>query len=123
MTGTSANSAGCATAKPAPSSAARASVAAVESSVSASAAATTACATDAHSSRRRVSTRSASSPAAGASRTIGPHRQIISAATAAPEPVCSCTCSVSGIQSRKSPSAEMPTAPTMSRPSRVMPPA
>ena len=45
MTGTSANSAGWATAKPAPSSAARASVAAVESSVSASAAATTACAT------------------------------------------------------------------------------
>src|SRR5918999_1760735 len=36
-------------------------------------------------------------------------------APAAPEPVCSCRCSVSGIQSRKSPSAEIPTAPTISR--------
>ena len=114
MTGMSANSAGCATAKPAPSSAASANVAAVESSTSASTAATSACASDAQSSSRRVSTRSARSPAAGASSTIGPHRQIISAATAAPDPVCSCTCSVSGIQSRKSPRAETPTAPTIS---------
>jgi hypothetical protein len=98
-----------------PRSVARIRIATTESSAKARPAAIPTWASEATSSTPRASMRSTTRPASGASTTTGAHRATKSAATAKPESVISCRCSVSGIQSRKSPSAEMPTAPTISR--------
>ncbi len=117
--GVSANSAGCANALPAVSSAESARIAA-RSPLNASAAATSACASEAMTSKRTLSKRSAASPASGASATTGTKVVATSAETARPLPVSSCTYSASTIRARRSPADERKTAPASRRRSRDM---
>ena len=118
-TGTSANSAGCAIALPAPIAAVSTRIAVSESAVSAMAATAAACASDAIHSSRAFSKRSAIRPATPPSATTGPNSARKKAETASGEPLIASTCSASGIHSRKSPNADRPTAPTIRRTSRM----
>ena len=118
-TGTSENSAGWANANPVPSRAASTRIAATSRARARARRPRPSARATPRAGPPRASSRSTTSPATGASTTTGVHSARNRPAIARPESLISWRCSVSGIQSRKSPSAEMPTAPTIRRTSRL----
>src|SRR4051812_35270246 len=118
--GTRENSAGCTTLAPAPISATSGRTSQSVSTQATSASATAACASETPISSARFSKRSTIAPAAPAPSTSGPHMARNTAETANVEPVRSCTCRISGIIARKSPSADSPAEAARRRRSRDM---
>jgi hypothetical protein len=116
--GTSENSAGWPNALPAVSSDESARIAARSLLLNANAEATSAWAAEATTSTRTPSTRSATSPASGASATMGTSVVANSADTARPLPVSSWTCNASTRRASRSPADERKTAPASRRRSR-----